>query len=74
MTYRGKVKDGVVVLEAGAELPDGVEVRVEQVSPPVVERQESVGKRLLRHAGKVAGMPRDGARNHEHYLYGTPKQ
>jgi hypothetical protein len=39
MTYRGTIKDGVVVLEPGAKLPEGTEVRVEapaslsQVSP-----------------------------------------
>ena len=29
MTYRGKVKSGVVVLEGNAQIPDGTEVRVE---------------------------------------------
>ena len=31
MVYRGRVKDGVVVLEPLAVLPEGVEVRVEIV-------------------------------------------
>ena len=25
-------------------------------------------------AGEAAKMPRDGAANHDHYIYGTPKQ
>jgi hypothetical protein len=29
MTYRGKVKGGVIVLEPGMSLPEGVDVRVE---------------------------------------------
>lgn len=29
---------------------------------------------LLKFAGSVKGMPRDLARNHDHYLYGTPKK
>lgn len=33
MTYRGKVKDGVVVLEAGVVLPEGASVRVEAAEP-----------------------------------------
>ena len=32
MVYRGKVKNGVVVLEPPSVLPEGVEVRVEIVS------------------------------------------
>lgn len=33
MTYRGRVKNGLVVLEPGARFPDGAEVRVEEVAP-----------------------------------------
>ncbi len=70
MTYRGKVKDGVVVLEDRGCLPDGTDVEVQ----PLPTAPSTVGQRLLRFAGKVKGLPRDAARNHEHYLYGTPKQ
>lgn len=33
MTYRGAVRRGVVVLETGAQLAEGMIVRVEPVSP-----------------------------------------
>ena len=32
MVYRGRVKNGVVVLDNGGRLPDGTEVRVEPFS------------------------------------------
>lgn len=76
MTYQGKVVNGVVVLENGAELPDGTVVRVE----PVDEKRESskgstLGERLLRHAGAAGdGLPTDLARNHDHYLHGRDKR
>ncbi len=47
MTYKGKVKDGVVVLDQGISLADGTEVRVEPVAP----RVETLGKRLMKYAG-----------------------
>jgi hypothetical protein len=34
MTYRGRVKDGVVVLEPGAKLDEGAAVLIEPVEPP----------------------------------------
>lgn len=33
MSYRGHVKDGVVVLDPPGALPDGTEVRVDPLSP-----------------------------------------
>jgi hypothetical protein len=75
MTVRGKIKGGVVVLEEGACLPEGSEVRVELVQPASESLPDTtVGERLLKFAGKATGLPRDAARNHEHYLYGTPKR
>ena len=35
---------------------------------------DSPTRRLLRHAGKVSGLPRDLAKNHDHYLHGHPKK
>jgi hypothetical protein len=29
MTYRGKVRDGIIELESGVELPEGATVRIE---------------------------------------------
>ena len=65
MTYKGKVKGGVVVLEVGARLDEGAEVVVE----PVSDRDEyaSLREGLLQFAGAVKGFPSDMARNHDHY-------
>lgn len=72
MTYRGHVKNGVVVLDGPARLPEGASVRVE----PVVEEEgfESLRKGLLQFAGTVKGMPADMARNHDRYLHGAPRK
>ena len=77
MTYRGKVRNGVVEFEVGAAPPDGTEVRVESVgdvSPPR-SPNGTLAERLLRHAGTAGeGLPSDLARNHDHYLNGQPKR
>jgi hypothetical protein len=72
MEYRGRVKGGVVVLEAGATLPEGSEVRV----APVVsgEGHGTIVDKLRALAGSAPDLPPDAARNHDHYLYGTPKR
>ena len=38
------------------------------------ERAETLGQKLLKHAGKAVGLPQDLAENHDHYLYGTPQK
>lgn len=74
MTYRGVVRDGVVVPEVGTPLVDGTEVRIVLIEsngggtpgltlPPLFQAGD--------HA-KPTGIP-DLAINHDHYLYGHPK-
>lgn len=72
-------KKGVVVLDDAATLPDGVEVRIELpngggVEPSLDENGETLGQKLLKHAGKAVGLPPDLAVNHDHYLYGTSRK
>jgi hypothetical protein len=78
MEYRGRVKDGVIVLEEGAVLAEGVEVQVrpviEATGPTNGENGETLGQKLMRFSGKAKGLPPDAARNHDHYLYGSPKR
>jgi len=71
MTYKGTVKNGVVVLEPGTRLPEGVEVRIEPVDES--DDMASLREGLLRFAGAIKGMPADSARNHDHYLYGKDR-
>ena len=79
MTYKGKVKGGVVVVAEPANLPEGAEVRIEvsssEVDEPVLDEYgQTLGEKLLRYAGKATGLPADASRNHDYYLYGTPKR
>jgi len=70
VTYRGKVKNGVVVLEGEAKMPEGTEVRVEPINGPQPDGGSSVYDRLAQLAGKAKGLPHDLARRHDHYLHG----
>jgi len=76
MTYRGIVKNGVVVLGETAELPEGMEVRVE----PILQGKNSLGNgpTLVEQFGDVIGavpdLPIDMAEQHDHYLHGAPKR
>ena len=72
MTYRGKVKNGVVVLEDATGLSEGMVVRVEPLVqlPRKPDGTESIFR--LADRAKPTGI-RDLAINHDHYLYGHPK-
>ena len=72
MSFKGHVRNGAVVLDGPAHLPEGVEVDVALVRKK--RRKPTLGEELMKFAGKAKGLPRDLARNHDHYLYGTPKQ
>lgn len=76
MTVKGKVENGVVVLQNGSSLPEGTNVTVRPVKKPAAKRpSKPQGRRkLLRHAGKATGLPADAARNLDHYLYGHAKK
>ncbi len=70
MTYRGRVKKGVVVLEGEAKMPEGTEVRVE----PIEERPLMDLVRAAEGVPDDPEWPTDGAAEHDHYLYGTAKR
>ncbi len=76
MVYRGHVKGGVVVLEKGAGLPEGTEVRIEPVAAP--EQSPAEGRTLAERFSDVIGtvpeLPVDMAAQHDHYLHGAPKR
>ncbi len=72
MVYRGKVKNGAIVLEPGAELPDGIEVRVEFEVPEPPGRPEVDPLFQMAELAVETGIP-DLATNIDHYLYGHPK-
>ncbi|MCX7011571.1 MAG: hypothetical protein NTW86_03220 [Candidatus Sumerlaeota bacterium] len=75
MTYFGHVRNNVIVLDAGATLPDGTEVRIEPVTPgDAVGGGVSLLDRLGELVGSVPGLPDDLAENHDHYIHGTAKR
>ncbi len=73
MSYRGHIKDGKVVFDSPAPIPEGAEVTVEPVlisADSPIEADDPYLK-MLELAGPT-GIP-DLATNHDHYLYGHPK-
>ena len=72
MTYRGRVKNGVIVLDAPVALPEGTEV---EVLPTGEDLSEPTWAEVFKDViGKAEGLPPDMARNHDHYLHGAPKR
>ncbi|MEK7685780.1 MAG: hypothetical protein AAB466_10190 [Verrucomicrobiota bacterium] len=79
MCYRGTVKNGVVVLEPGAELPEGTSVRVEAEPKPTASTAALV--KVAPEDDPLWSIPdlavdtgiSDLAVNLDHYLYGHPK-
>ena len=72
MTYRGTIRNGVVVVEGGTDLPDGTVVRIEPVRTPAAEPRQTGALSPLFGMGRRAartGLP-DLATNLDHYLYG----
>ncbi len=79
MSYTGEVRNGVIVLENGAQLPEGMRVRIEPVETATDESAadeaaKTLGQRLLKYSGILNDLPADMARNHDHYLHGHPKK
>ena len=74
MTCKGRVKNGVVVLEEGVSLPEDAEVKIEVVGPDKTGEPHSWAEVFKDVIGSVDDLPPDMARNHDHYIHGTPKR
>ena len=76
MTLRGKIKDGAVVLDEPAGLPDGTPVEVRTVEPTTTDVQAppTLYDRYKSFIGVAEGLPADFAAEHDHYIHGTPKR
>ena len=84
MTYHGTVHNGVILVDGGLTIPDGVAVRIEVVdkieaSTPLPHGTEpTIGQKLAALARKFESLPcdlpSDLAANHDHYLHGLPKR
>ncbi|MCG3131097.1 MAG: hypothetical protein FLDDKLPJ_01873 [Phycisphaerae bacterium] len=77
MVYHGRVSKGMIVLDGQPELPEGacVSVEVRMDEPSCDPEDRSLAEGLLKLAGIAGpGLPTDLARNHDHYIHGTPKR
>ncbi len=84
-TYTGEIRNGVVVFDPGAPLPEGMKVRVEPIERAETLTSESdsepiAGTRAMllawaRKAEEIAPrFPSDLAENHDHYAHGKPRE
>ena len=71
VSYKGRVKNGVVVVPPEAKLPEGtaVEVIAEGIKPP----EDPFVAASLRVKKPRRHWPKDYRRSLDHYLYGTRK-
>ncbi len=82
MVFRGKVKNGKVVLDDPKGLAEGTEVEVRPVrkrpkaarTPKTRKPRRSLAERMAPFIGKAKGLPADMSLNLDHYLYGLPKR
>ncbi len=80
MTYKGTVKNGVVVLEGPRRPPDGTPVSVRELRPrargPARGRNgpKTLYDGLKPFIGMASDMPADASLNVDHYLYNAPKR
>lgn len=75
MTFKGRVRGNIVVIDDPTGLPDGAEVRVELAivsgdSPAAA----SFAERFAEFEGCLDGLPEDFAENHDHYVRGVPRR
>jgi len=73
MSVIGVVEDGKVVLPPEMQLPTGTRVRIEPL-PSEQQKGPSLGEALKKFIGVADDLPEDAARNHDHYIHGTPKK
>jgi hypothetical protein len=67
MVYKGRVKDGVIVLDKAAALPDGLVVDV--FVPDAQDDGSTLFERLQGVVGIAEGLPSDLARNHDQHIH-----
>jgi hypothetical protein len=81
MVYRGRIHNGVVLLNGSHTLEEGQPVSVRPLrraaaspSSRKTDAIPSLYERLKPIIGIAKGLPSDLAAQHDHYLYGTPKR
>ena len=84
MSFRGRIKNGVVEFEEAVPLPDGTEVDVDpaagsfgecvQTLPEIEGAIPTLYEQFKEWIGIIDDLPEDMAENHDHYIHGTPKK
>lgn len=72
MSFKGTVKNGVVVLPPDAKLPEGAAVEV--IPEELQAENDPFPAAVLEATKSRPHWPKDYARNVDHYLYGVTKQ
>jgi hypothetical protein len=72
MSYKGTVKNGVVILPPEVKLPEGAEVEV--LAPETRQEQDPFLQAVAKTAKPRPHWPKDYALNHGHYVSGEPKK
>jgi hypothetical protein len=70
MSFEGHIQNGVVVFNEPISVPEGTAVRVEVIAQP----RKTLAQRFKNVISAGVDLPEDLAKNHDHYLHGTPKQ
>ena len=73
MSFTGVIQEGKVVAAGPIALPDGTKVRIEP-EPAAVGQGPTLAEDLREFIGAFEGLPRDLAKNHDHYLHGAPRR
>ena len=71
MSFKGTIKNGVVVLPPEADLPEGAQVEVTPLEKPA---EDPPFLRAILKLTKPRDWPEDFALNHAHYAKGHPKK
>jgi len=71
MVYQGHVKQGAIVLDEPANLPEGAQVTVDVEDTTPIPSLYEQHKDII---GIIDDMPEDMAAQHDHYIHGTPKR
>jgi hypothetical protein len=72
MTLRGRIRNGIVVLDEPTTLPEGTIVEVRAVEPTSQPAPATLYERYNSFIAAAEGLPEDLADEHDHYIHGTP--
>jgi hypothetical protein len=74
ITVRARFDGHVFIPESPVDLPAGAELELTITAPPPPPRPLAELADLVGRVEENPDWPPDGAAQHDHYLYGTPKR